>query len=146
MTRVFNGLWNPLAELSRVQRDLNCLIPAGWRSLAAPATSQPAANIWQDENQVTLTLEVPGIDPENIDVTVTEEAVTLRIRRAERELAEGESWVRRERHAGEIGRTITLPCEVDPEKTDATYQHGILTLTLQRPEAHKPHKVKVKAC
>ena len=87
---------------------------------------------------------MPGLDPEKLDVNVTRDTITLKGERVAEQVAEGESFHRRERKAGGFNRTIQLPCEVDPSVTEASYERGVLRVTLGRPEELKARKVTVK--
>ena len=76
---------------------------------------------------------------------MSRDAVTLRGGNSDIELKEGEEWHRRERTSGVFDRTIELPFEVDPDQVEAVFEKGVLTLELQRPEEHKPKKVKIRS-
>ncbi|MFQ5730430.1 MAG: Hsp20/alpha crystallin family protein [Planctomycetaceae bacterium] len=137
--------WNPWRELERLKTDFDSFFPTSPRRRGIAATEVPAVNVWQGADQVVLTAEVPGVSPEQMDVTVTADGVTLRIERPEAELQTGETWSLRERKTGSFERTIRLPFEIDTEHVEAVCEKGVLTLRLQRPESQKPHKVAVKS-
>ena len=82
--------------------------------------------------------------PEDLDVTVQGNTITLRGRRTANPLQDGESYIRRERFSAEFTRTVELPFEVDPQSAEANYEKGVLTLLLLRPEEYKPRKVTFK--
>lgn len=135
--------WSPWTEMNRLQGELNRMF--GGRREAARRTQSPAVNVWEGDGRLVLTAELPGIEPDDIDVTVTRESVSLRGGSADVELNEGEAWHRRERGSEAFDRTIELPFEVDPDKTEASYEKGLLTLEMHQPEEHKPKKVSIKS-
>ncbi len=135
--------WSPFTEMNRLQGELNRMF--GRRPEAARRNRRPAVNVWQGDDRIVLSADLPGFEPDDIDITVTRNAVTLRGGSTDVELQEGQEWHRRERSVDAFERTIELPFEVDPDKTDAGYEKGVLTLELHRPEEPKPKKVQIKA-
>jgi HSP20 family protein len=135
--------WNggPWRELRRLQRDMNRLFggSSGWT-----AREYPSVNLWRDGQDVVLTAEVPGVEAEDLDISVQDNSLTLRgIRRAVA-LAEDETYHRQERGSGDFVRTVQLPFEVDADKVQAQLEKGILRLTLPRAEIDKPKKIAVR--
>lgn len=136
--------WDPWKDLDLLQREMNRLLsPARWSE--PRGNVYPPVNVAETADGLVLTAEVPGLDLETLDIGVMGDSVTIQGRRPEEKLAEGESYQRRERLTEAFSRTITLPFEVDAEAAEATYEKGILTLDLQRPEEQKPKKITVKA-
>ena len=135
--------WNPLADLARMQREMEQLLGRGAGG-AVPAGEYPAVNIWSNEDQGILSAELPGINPDNQDITVKNNTLTLRGSREPEKLKEGETWLRRERGSGAFVRSFRLPFEVDAENVKAQYQKGVLQLVLPRSAADKPRKIQVK--
>jgi len=131
-------------ELDRLQRQMNRLFEpfAGGQSNTG---NFPAVNLWSGEDKALLTAELPGIDPDKLEVTVKDNTVTIRGIREREELKEGESYLRQECGAGTFVRSIALPFKVDDARISAEYQKGILQLTLPRAEADKPKKITVNA-
>jgi HSP20 family protein len=109
-----------------------------------PPREFPPINLYVGEHDLVLTLELPGVPPEKVDVSVTGDMVTVAAERPAETVKNGESFHRRERPVGQFNREIKLPFEVDPSKTEATYDKGVLKVTLFRPESLKPRKVAVK--
>lgn len=130
--------WNPWEELERLHDQLG-----RWPMPSLAAEQFPAVNVWQSEQGVIVTADLPGLAPDDIDVTVTKQEVVIRGER-QRHDAEGTSSVRQERFRGAFSRTITMPFEVEPQKSEATFEKGVLTLKLGRPDQHQPVKVNVK--
>ena len=94
--------------LSDFQRDMNRLFgPLSDRG--QHQGNYPAVNIWTGEENAVLTAELPGVDPDGLDITVKNNTVTIRGERKPEELKEGESYMRQERGAGQFVRSFSLP-------------------------------------
>lgn len=123
-----------------VQEDMNRLFGA---LRLMPRAEFPAVNLWVGADGAVVTAEVPGVSPEQLDVTVHQDTVSLRGKR-EPEAVDSETIVhRQERPYGNFARSIGLPFRVDAERVSARFSRGILTLELPRPEADKPRQVKI---
>lgn len=143
--RIMTRYWNPWRDLEQLQNEVNRLFPQRQRP-AHPAREEfPPINVWQAEHSLIITAEVPGLDADELDITVSTESVRIQGKQQQEPLKAGESYYRQERWTEPFTRTIDLPFEVDPQQTDATHENGVLTLTLHRPEEQKPRKVTVKA-
>jgi HSP20 family protein len=127
-------------ETRRAQDEMNRLL-AGLRF--PPSADFPPVNVWAGADGATVMAEIPGINPDELDITVHQDTVTLRGKR-DPEPPDDETIVhRQERPLGPFTRTIVLPFRVDADKVSARFNRGLLTLELPRPEADKPHQVKI---
>jgi len=131
-------------EMDRMQREMNRLFNSYARGSYRTAPSYPALNLWADEESVIIRAELPGVDPEDLEVSVDDGDLTLSGSRTREELPEGATYHRQERNYGSFARTIHLPYKIDAEEVNASMQDGVLTLTLPRAEEDKPKKIKVK--
>jgi len=113
----------------------------GWGSVP----SYPAMNVWTDQDGAVVTVELPGINPEEIEISVKNDTLALRGSRAPDEVQEGETYHRRERGSGSFTRSLQLPFQVASDKVAASYEKGVLSITLPRAEADKPKKITIKA-
>lgn len=144
LSRFGGRIWDPWREIGQLQNEMGRML-AGARAFSSVGQREfPPINLYVNEHEVLLTLEVPGIDPSKVDVTVTGDTVTLKGERPREELQAGQSFHRRERPSGKFEREVQLPFEVDPSKTEAAYERGVLTVRMGRPESLKPKKVTVK--
>jgi len=101
-------------------------------------------NLAESENEVTVTAEVPGIDPKDVDISVSNNLLTIRGEKKQDKEEKKRNYHYIERSYGSFHRSIQLPSTVDSSKVDAKYKDGILTVTLRkRPEA-KPKRITVK--
>jgi HSP20 family protein len=104
----------------------------------------PAINILEQDSAVTITADLPGLEAEDVDVTVEEGTLSIRGERKLEEAAEGETYRRVERLHGSFERTFTLPNSIDVEKIEARFSNGEMVLTLPKREESKPRSVKIK--
>jgi HSP20 family protein len=139
------SLANPWQEIERMQRDMDRLLGGFYgspRSRVAPGF--PAMNVWTNQEGAVITAELPGVNPEEIDISVVGETLTLTGSRQPEELQEGEKYHRRERGYGRFTRTFQLPFPVEADNVEALFDKGILHISLPRAEADKPRKISVK--
>ncbi|MBK8907586.1 MAG: Hsp20/alpha crystallin family protein [Rhodospirillales bacterium] len=132
----------PHAPLRRLQEEIN----RAFGDFRVPqATEFPPMNLWRGPDGIVATVEVPGIQLEDLEITVHQNTLTIKGRR-ERPTAESEvAYHRQEREFGPFARTVSLPFNVDPDRVTARAQNGILTIELPRPEADKPKRIQIKA-
>jgi HSP20 family protein len=139
--------WTPINELERLQRRMGRLFEetfgpgvALWR----PGV-YPLVNISEDHDYIYVRAELPGINPQELEITVHEGNLILR---GERKIPPEEKQVnyhRRERESGYFRRVVNLPSPVNPDKVEASYKDGILTVKLAKPEEIKPRVIKVQS-
>ncbi len=110
---------------------------------AAARPWTPNVDIKENENEIELTADVPGVEQKNIDIKIEDGTLTLKGERKFEETKDGEGYHRIERGYGSFVRCFSMPDSVDPEKVKASYKNGVLTVTLPKKEAAKPRSVKV---
>ena len=131
----FNDLFREVNKLSRAMTERGVTF----------GSAGPAVNVWEDIDNIFAEVDLPGVEAEKIDVSVTEgNQLTISGDRPAMELA-GAAWHCKERFAGAFTRGVTLPTLVDAEKITATYEGGTLKLTMPKAEAAKPRKIAVKS-
>jgi len=145
LNRFGGRVWDPWREIGQLQNEMSRML-AGARTHSAFGQREfPPVNLYASEHDLLLTLELAGIDPAKVDVAVTGDTVTIKGERPADAPQPGESFHRRERPAGSFKRAVQLPFAVDPGKTEATYEKGVLAVRLGRPDSQKPKKVLVKS-
>jgi len=138
----FAGGLDPWTQLGHMEDEMNRMLSR----YAYPTSSEfPAFNVWGTTDQVIVTSEIPGIDPNSIDISVSGATLTVRGLRDPEQVEKGASYHRRERWYGKFGKTIELPFTIEAERVEARFSKGVLNITLPRSEAEKPKKVKVKS-
>jgi HSP20 family protein len=110
-------------------------------------TAQLPVNMWEDEEALHVLTRVPGLEADDIDITVSGEVLTIRGRfpsDAERDEAKDWRWYSNELWFGPFERTLALPTKVQHDKADALFKNGVLHLKIAKAEELKPKTVKVK--
>jgi len=98
----------------------------------------------KDQQGYVVEASLPGVKPEDISITAIGDTLTISYATRGEEKVEKPNYVRRERYEGELRRTISLPTQIEPEKVQATYEHGVLKLVVPKVEAAKPKQITVK--
>jgi HSP20 family protein len=132
-------------RLMRLQQDLDRFFgkPQFDFGLSGPNVF-PLVNVFSDEDALVVQAEVPGVQPDQLNVQVDPGRLTIS---GERDLDAGKdgSFHRRERRGGRFSRVIQLPRDLDPEQADAQYRNGLLTVRLPKHAASKPRQIQVRA-
>lgn len=140
------GYRSPWREMEQLQREMNRIFSDTFsRAGGRTAPSYPAINVWANNEGAVVTAELPGINPDDIDISVVGDTLTLSGHREPDKLQEGEKYHRRERTFGKFTRTFQLPFKVEVDKIDAMFEKGILHISLPRAEEEMPKKIAVKA-
>jgi|SRR6478609_4576169 len=103
----------------------------------------PPVDVYEDEQSLILKLEVPGVNEEDLNVSVENDTLTVQGERKFEKEEKEENFHRIERRYGSFTRTFKLPNTVDAEKVDAAYEKGILKITLAKRAEAKPRQIKV---
>jgi HSP20 family protein len=138
---------DPFTELEHLQRQMDNLFKnvAGVERYPRRVGVYPLVNISEDSDHIYVRAELPGVSPEDLDITIKDQQLVLR---GERKILTEEKEVnyhRRERESGFFRRVLRLPAQVDPAKVEAVSQDGVLTITLAKPEEVKPRQISVKS-
>ena len=132
-------------EMDQLQREMNRLFDASSKGRVFNSPSYPAINIWTTEDGQVISAEMPGVRPDDIDIDVTGDALSISGERKPDEVAREAHYHRRERSYGLFSRTVQLPFMVDTNKVEASFKNGVLTINLPRAEADKPKKIAIKS-
>ena len=116
--------------------------PRWFGGMEGPAGLLPL-DIYETGDSVIVKATVPGVKPEDIDVTITGDLLTIKSEIQEEEQVEERNYLRQERRYGSSCRQVTLPAGLDTDQVKASFEHGVLTLELPKLEAIKPKTVKV---
>lgn len=135
--------WDPFRDLQReVGRLIESLEPLhSWRL----NRNYPAINLYDGGDRYLLAAQLPGMDPEDLDLSITGETLTLKGERKRPEGVSDESYRRQERQFGKWTRTVSLPDRVDSGQVTATFAQGLLTILLPKAESAKPRQISVTA-
>jgi len=101
-------------------------------------------DVSESDQAYTVRASIPGISPEEMEINVQNNVLTIRGETKNEEERQGDRWHLRERRMGQFQRTITLPNNVDPNQVGAVYENGVLTLNLPKTEEAKPRRINVQ--
>jgi len=136
--------WHPFRSLLRRDEPFDDLMRDVLR-FGAPADGllEPAADIAEADDEVTVKLEIPGVDKKDLHVSVSDDTVTVRGETRKETEEKKKSFHRREIRYGSFERSIGLPAEVDPAKAGAKLENGMLTITLPKATQAKRKRIDV---
>src|SRR5246127_1354493 len=117
--------------------------PEGPEEALTATNLAPPFDIYEDEHNIALKLEVPGIDEKDIDVRIEGNTLTVHGERKIEKEEKEENFRRIERHYGSFTRSFTLPSSVDPGQVSAHYDKGVLKINLAKKAEAKPKQIKV---
>jgi len=135
---------SPLSRLHREMDDMFHNFFGDWESSLFRRTTWPALDIAEDENNITVNVEVPGCKAEDIDISVHGNTLTITGEKKEIEEKKEKGYYHMERSYGSFRRDVTLSSDVDTDKINAVCRDGVLAVTLPKAEQAKAVKVKVK--
>ncbi len=139
---------SPFSEMDRMFDSLfgrDWMHPQRWERLAGLKPSMPRIDILDKDSEVIVHAEIPGIEQEDIEVSVTDRTVTIKGESRKETRKEDADYYRCEISRGSVLRTVDLPCDIDADKAEATFKNGILELTLPKiKEAHR-RKLHIKS-
>ena len=140
--------WDPRRDLATMQDRINRFVresysPEGPEEALTTTNFAPPVDIYEDEHNITLKMEVPGIDEKDIDVRIESTTLTVHGERKFEKEEKEENFRRVERQYGSFTRSFTLPSSVDPGQVSANYDKGVLRISLAKKAEAKPKQIKV---
>src|SRR6185437_11745638 len=118
--------------------------PFQWLSGGYASPALPL-DVTTDADRVTIEAALPGMRPDDVDITVENGAITISGKTADERTAEEGSYVLQEIRRGSFSRTVALPNGLEPDKATATFENGILRLEIPKAEQLKPRQIKISA-
>ena len=141
--------WDPFRELSTIQDRMNRLFQDAYapnrEEGLSTAAFAPATDVYEDENHVTLKLELPGIDVKDLDIRVENNHLIIRGERKFEKEEKEENFRRVERQYGTFVRSFSLPSTVDTDNINASYDKGVLSITMPKRAEAKPKQIQVSS-
>ena len=138
--------WDPFRELSALQNRVNHLFHdfnRGQNELTTTTSFVPAVDVYEDEHKVTLKLEIPGINQEDLDISVENNTLSVHGEHKFEKEEKEENFRRVERRYGSFSRSFTLANTVNAEDVSADYTNGVLKIRLGKRAEAKPKQIKV---
>lgn len=143
--------WRPFEDMLTLREAMDRLFEDSFvRPSAALRRGERAelpVNVWEDKDSLHVVARVPGLEPDDLDIQLTGDVLTIRGRfgsDVEREESKDWCWYANELWYGPVERTITLPTKVQTDKVEAVFKNGVLHLTVPKAEEVKPKTIKVK--
>ncbi len=122
---------------------MNLHFPFFPQEKAGMNTWSPALDVHDDKDAFTVTLEAPGLNKEDFEISYHDGVLSIAGERKEETETKERNYFRRERFFGRFSRSVSLPAEVQPDKVTAAYKDGVLTVTLPKAEKAKPKQIEV---
>ncbi len=139
--------WDPFREFNTLQDRMNRLVRDSFGDVREEAlttsTFAPPVDVYEDEHNITLKFEVPGIDEKDIDVHIENNMLTVHGERKFEKEEKEENFRRVERQYGSFTRSFTLPNTVNTDSVQAHYDRGVLKVQLAKKAEAKPKQIKV---
>jgi HSP20 family protein len=142
------GPWRPFRELERMRREMDRV----WDSFfeRRPARVEEAAewlptlDVSETKNEYVVKAELPGIDPKDIDISLTNDLLTIKGEKKQEKEEKEENYHLIERSYGSFTRSVRLPGQVQSDKINAAFKNGVLKVTLPKTEEAKKKEIKIK--
>lgn len=141
--------WNPFGEMARMRNEIDRLFEDAFN---APVGNWEHNAVWgfpldvsENDDAFTVKAAVPGMNPDDLDITISDNVLTIKGETQEEDVHNDEKVHLRERRFGNFMRSISLPTPVEPDNVDASMDNGVLTLQIPKAEAVKPKRIAVKA-
>ncbi len=141
--------WYPIQDIENLHKEMNRLLGFTFPGIndgeAGILSSRwaPALDIYDTKDNLVIKADLPGLEKEEIDVSVVDNRLTIRGEKKKDAQVKEEDYLRTERYYGSFQRMIVLPAEIDANKVNATFKDGVLELTLGKKEEAKPKHIKV---
>lgn len=141
--------WDPIREMSTMRNTLDRLfnerlfdMPLMWER--NPESMSLALDVAEETDKYIVKASVPGVKPEEVEITVTDNVLTIKGETKEDTEIKEENYHLRERRYGSFMRSVTLPAPVNADKIEAVHENGVITLTLPKSESVKPKKIELR--
>jgi HSP20 family protein len=141
--------FDPLGEMVTLRQAMDRLFedsfvsPLSWRGMDGEGVNAPL-DVHQTADEIVVTASLPGVKPEDVEITMTGQTLTVRGEVKADERIEREQYLYRERRHGTFSRTLQLPVRVEGDKADAQFSDGVLTLRIPKAEEVKPRQIQIR--
>ena len=143
--------FDPLSEMVSLRSAMDRLFedsfvsPMSWRTISGGESVTPAIDVHETADDIVVTAVLPGIKPEDVEITMTGQSLTLRGEFKADEQVERDQYLYRERRYGNFSRSLQLPVRVEGDRAEATFTDGILNLRIPKAEEVKPRQIRINA-
>jgi HSP20 family protein len=146
--------WDPFAEFAGLSRAMDRMLgdlgSVRWRARLGPWADEPGyltfpVDIWETDDKMVVRAALPGVRPEDAGISVSEGVLTIKGEAKSERTEEKQDYYCQEIRYGAFSRSIQLPVRVDPERAEAAFENGVLTVTLPKAEELRPKTIKIRA-
>ena len=141
--------WEPFRDFVTLRQAMDRLFEDAMVTTAHPRDGQRGGNlpldIYTTQNAIILHASIPGVNPDDVEITVEGSAVTIRGESKPGKVEDGATWLLQEQRYGTFARTLDLGIPVQADKAEAKFENGVLTLTIPKAAEIKPKIIKVKS-
>ena len=141
--------WEPFREMVSLREAMDRLFEDSfvrpWRLWPTLTSGELPLDMYQTADEVVVKAVLPGAKPEDVDISITGDTLTIKAEHKEEQEVKEEDYFYKECRYGTCSRSVTIPVQVKADKAEAVFENGILTLTLPKAEEVKPKQIKVKA-
>jgi HSP20 family protein len=143
--------FDPLSEMVSLRSAMDRLFedsfvsPLSWRTISGGESVTPALDVHETADDLVVTAVLPGIKPEDVEITMTGQTLSLRGEFKADESVDRNQYLYRERRYGSFSRSLQLPVRVEGDRAEATFTDGILTLRVPKAEEVKPRQIRINA-
>ena len=136
MNRMYEDFWG---------RPSRQLLPSGEGEGLLPAqVRQPFIDIIEGDKELVATIEIPGLEKEDISINLTSDRLEISAETKKEEKKEEEGYIYRERHSGKYYRAVSLPSTIDPDNAKASFKNGVLEIKMQKSEIKKKKPLQIE--
>jgi HSP20 family protein len=138
--------WEPFREIATLQNEMSRLlntVAGGNGETTTTRTWVPAVDVWETEDSLVYAFDLPGIPEDKISVEFDDGALIVSGERERTKESSEQNYYRFERRFGSFSRTVGLPQGVGEESISAEYKHGVLEVTVKKPEQPKPRRIEI---
>ncbi|MEX2237912.1 MAG: Hsp20/alpha crystallin family protein [Dehalococcoidia bacterium] len=143
--------WEPFRDLVSLREAMDGLFDKSFVPFRGFAfgengeTNYFPVDVTETSEEITVRAQMPGVRPEEVEISVHGNVLTIKSQAHSETLEEGKTWHRREIRSGAFARNFTLPADVNADSANANFEHGVLTLTLPKSEEAKPKRIEVRS-
>ena len=142
--------WDPFGEMVSLRQAMDRLMEDSFVSPTSLRTVRgeqlnPALDVHQNADEIVVTATLPGMKPEDVEITITGQTLSIRGELKADESVESDQYLYRERRFGSFHRQLELPTRVEGDRAEATFENGVLRLAIPKAEDTKPRQIEIKA-
>jgi HSP20 family protein len=136
-------------EINKLKRDMDRLFDRMWDDFGMPLSTKvereiPSIDLSETEDSLIIKAEVPGINPEDMEISITDNILTIKGEMTQEDIEEKGDYHRMERRYGYFSRTLELPCKIVVEDVRATYKKGVLSIVMPKCEQPSTREIRIK--